>query len=149
MAHIVFWLVALIAAALTGPVGFTFVLAAWVGFLVEAIRFNRRCKRWAKGWRPPAGAKPSWRKVTLAYLMLALIGSVLGGWPGFALVGSAWVGMVICDVLLGVSIAEAERRAAAPMSTAELRSKMDATVQRARAAREVAPMTTSKTMQPV
>jgi hypothetical protein len=32
MAHVVFWLVALIAAALTGPMGFTVVIAAWIGF---------------------------------------------------------------------------------------------------------------------
>jgi hypothetical protein len=32
MAHVVFWLVALIAAALTRPMGFTAVIAAWVGF---------------------------------------------------------------------------------------------------------------------
>jgi hypothetical protein len=32
MAHVVFWLVALIAAALTGPMGFTVVIAAWIAF---------------------------------------------------------------------------------------------------------------------
>ena len=140
MAHVVFWLVALIAAALTGPVGFTIIIAAWVGFLVEAIRFNRWCRRWANGWRPRAGTKVG-RKQTLAYLVLALIGSVLGGWPGFALVGSAWVGMMLYGVVLGVTLAQREQeaaRAAAPMTTAELRAKMDATVQRARAAKAVA-----------
>ena len=32
MAHVVFWLVALIAAVLMGPMGFTVVIAAWIGF---------------------------------------------------------------------------------------------------------------------
>jgi hypothetical protein len=45
--------------------------------------------------------------------------------------------MVIYDVVLGVSLARAER-SAAPITTAELRAKIDATVERATAARKAA-----------